>query len=100
MTAVDAPPRPRHTARWIALTVGAVVALLVVVLATRKPAQSELPDNPLVGHPAPSFDATALGGDHVQLSALKGKWVFVNFFNDWCVPCQEEHPELLKFNER
>ena len=100
MTSVDAPARGRHTARWIAIAVGVVIAALVVVLATRKPAQSELPDNPLVGKAAPSFDASALTGERVQLASLKGRWVFVNFFNDWCVPCQQEHPELQKFNER
>ena len=97
---IEAAP-PRRTARWAAIAVGVVAALLIGVLATRKSAQSELPDNPLVGKAAPAIDAdNAIGGGHVSLASLKGKFVLVNFFNEWCVPCQTEHPELLAFNAR
>jgi cytochrome c biogenesis protein CcmG/thiol:disulfide interchange protein DsbE len=84
-----------------AIVVGVVVALLVVVLATRKSSQSSLPDNPLIGKVAPVIDAPAVGtGGRVTLAAAKGKFVLVNFFNEWCVPCIQEHPELVKFSER
>ena len=98
---VDAVGRRRgRPARTAAIAVGAVVALLIVVLATRKPAQSELPDNPVVGRVAPSISGTSLDGAVVSLASMRGRYVLVNFFNDWCVPCQLEHPELLKFAER
>ena len=102
MTAsIDAPVRGPRTARVAAIAVGVVIALLVVVLATRKSSQSSLPDNPLIGKPAPVIDAPNVGsGGRVTLTGLRGKFVLVNFFNEWCVPCIQEHPELLKFNER
>src|SRR3546814_15694294 len=29
----------------------------------------------------------------------RGRWVAVNFFASWCIPCMEEHPELVAFDE-
>jgi thiol-disulfide isomerase/thioredoxin len=33
----------------------------------------------------------------VQLSQLKGKWVIVNYWAEWCVGCVQEVPELNRF---
>lgn len=30
----------------------------------------------------------------IVLSELKGKWVLINYWAIWCVPCREEIPEL------
>jgi cytochrome c biogenesis protein CcmG, thiol:disulfide interchange protein DsbE len=30
----------------------------------------------------------------IQLSSLRGRWVFLNFWATWCVPCREEMPAL------
>ena len=38
-------------------------------------------------------------GKTYTLSDLKGKTIFVNFFNTWCIPCNEEEPVLEKFVE-
>jgi cytochrome c biogenesis protein CcmG/thiol:disulfide interchange protein DsbE len=86
--------------KWVAAAVGVPVAVLIGVLATRQPAIDTAAASPLVGRPAPEIDAPALDGGRVRLSDLRGKWVLVNFFNSWCVPCREEHPELLKFHAR
>lgn len=32
----------------------------------------------------------------VALSELKGRYVFINFWNTWCPPCREEMPDLNK----
>lgn len=94
------PERPRHTARWAALAVGIAVTLLVVVLATRPAANDVVAPSPIVGQAAPEIEGPGLDGATVRLSDLRGRWVVVNFFATWCVPCVIEHPELVKFSER
>lgn len=46
---------------------------------------------------APDFFLTDTRGDKVQLSALKGSKVVVNFWGTWCGPCKAEIPGLNRF---
>jgi thiol-disulfide isomerase/thioredoxin len=39
-------------------------------------------------------------GVHYRLSALKGKWVLVNFWASWCPPCLQEMPELAALHKQ
>ncbi len=102
MTAVSAPPRVRprrrHTVLWSAVSAAIVLAILIAVLATRKAATDVQAGSPLLGHLAPAVSGPDLSGQHVSLGQFQGKWVLVNFFATWCVPCQEEHPDLTSFN--
>lgn len=51
---------------------------------------------PIVGAPAPDFTLTALDGQAVTLSALKGQVVLINFWATWCSPCRYEMPAIQK----
>ena len=90
----------RHTALWAAVTLGLVLLLFVGVLATRRSAADKQADSPLLGKPAPALSGSGLDGQQVTLASQQGKWVVVNFLASWCVPCRQEHPELMKFTQR
>ncbi|MDH4121179.1 MAG: TlpA family protein disulfide reductase [Deltaproteobacteria bacterium] len=46
--------------------------------------------SPLLGKPAPDFTVKTLDGQTIQLSALRGKVVVLNFWGSWCAACREE----------
>jgi cytochrome c biogenesis protein CcmG, thiol:disulfide interchange protein DsbE len=92
----------RHRARWIALSAGAVVTVLAVVLATQVGTDPRADANKshLLGENAPAFDLPTLDGGGVRSSELAGTVVIVNFWNSWCIPCHEEHSALVEFYRR
>ncbi|HUR49941.1 MAG TPA: TlpA disulfide reductase family protein [Acidimicrobiales bacterium] len=83
--------------RWIAGGLAVAVLAFVALLATRQPAATRIADSPLVGRLAPEISGSAVDGRAVRLSGLRGRYVVLNFFATWCVPCQREHPELRDF---
>jgi cytochrome c biogenesis protein CcmG, thiol:disulfide interchange protein DsbE len=94
---VEVPPRRRT-----GLIVSAVVAVLAVgfvaVLATREPATDRRRDSPLIGKVVPPLAGETLAGGNFDVDDQPGRWVVVNFFATWCVPCVTEHPELDAFD--
>ena len=71
----------------------ALVAILFVGLG-KDPAEIK---SPLIGKPAPVFALKAVGtGQTIDISALRGKPVVLNFWATWCVPCYQEHPVLVE----
>jgi cytochrome c biogenesis protein CcmG, thiol:disulfide interchange protein DsbE len=84
--------------RRAALAVGLVLAVLVVVFATREAGQDRMTTH-LVGAVAPPVAGITLEDALWDLDDQRGRWVLVNFFSTTCVPCIEEHPELVAFAE-
>ncbi len=105
------PQRRKVNPLWIILIVMpllSVSAALLVVVATREqptvkavtPGPAPTVDHPLSGEMAPNFELTALNGDTVRLSSLRGRVVFLNFWATWCEPCRREFPAFQTFNEQ
>jgi cytochrome c biogenesis protein CcmG/thiol:disulfide interchange protein DsbE len=90
-------PRRGHRARWAAGIALVIVAVVVAVLATRPSYQATEAASPLVGHQAPPIVTTTVTGQRFDLASYRGRWVVLNFFASWCVPCQEEEPNLVAF---
>ena len=92
---------PRRLAPFLALGIGAVFAVLLVLLATASGQKNaESATTHLMGRTAPNIVGPTLGGGEFDLSAWRGRWMVLNFFTSTCVPCVQEHPELTAFASR
>lgn len=79
-----------------------LIFLIIILLALTLPANadesglfSKIGAKPIRDHKkTPNFCLEELNGEKVQLAALKGKIIFLNFWATWCGPSREEMPSM------
>jgi cytochrome c biogenesis protein CcmG, thiol:disulfide interchange protein DsbE len=77
------------------LAVLAVVGLLGFGLLSKGEAKIDL------GEPAPDRELPLLAGEGSgSIADYRGRWVLINLWASWCVPCRQEAPDLERFSRR
>lgn len=51
------------------------------------------------GRPSPDFSFPDINGNTICLADLRGKYVYIDCWATWCVPCKGEIPHLKKLEE-
>lgn len=49
---------------------------------------------------APDFSIVDINGNEIELSALKGKIVVLDFWATWCPPCRQSIPEMVELQKK
>jgi len=49
-----------------------------------------------IGHQAPDFTVAGIDDKPIKLSDYKGKYLMIDFWASWCVPCRQENPNVVK----
>ena len=97
---IEIPAGGNRLGLILASVIGIIMVALIFVLATSEPNEG-LGPSPLISQAAPLIAGPTVDGLGFDLNEHRDadRWVVVNFFSTTCIPCIEEHPELVSFDE-
>jgi cytochrome c biogenesis protein CcmG/thiol:disulfide interchange protein DsbE len=78
----------------------AQVALCLTLPGLCPPSQAAEFPALVPGATAPEFNRPDIAGKPVDLKALRGKFVLLDFWASWCAPCVVEIPHLIELQKR
>lgn len=87
------------------LPAGFFVVLAVFLLLGLGRNPNEIP-SPLIGKEAPAFELPRLAGvaapdtSSISSASLSGKPYLLNVWASWCMPCLQEHPQMMALAQR
>jgi cytochrome c biogenesis protein CcmG/thiol:disulfide interchange protein DsbE len=64
------------------------------------PLQAAPPGSALLNKPAPPLSRTTLANEPLELGALRGHVVLLNFWATWCAGCQIEMPRFVAWQQQ
>ena len=75
-------------------------AILLVSVVWMTPVHALPRHSSLLNKPAPAFTRPSLDHQRVDLAALRGQVVVLNFWATWCAPCLVEMPRFAEWESK